>query len=133
MTPDGELEPGLAEGWEALEDGLTYTFELRGRAVLGWDTRRGRGARPQSDYRCSEAGKCRVRDGLTVLGVPVDRVLRDDLLHERETGSIIVVVATDAPDAQLIPALFPDAVRLETDLTGELVPEIIEIGPRVGG
>lgn len=38
-----------------------------------------------------------LRDGLTVLGVPVGRVLRDDLLHERETGSIIAVVATDAP------------------------------------
>jgi peptide/nickel transport system substrate-binding protein len=28
-TPEGELRPGLAESWEASEDGLTYTFELR--------------------------------------------------------------------------------------------------------
>ena len=28
-SPEGELEPGLAESWEASEDGLTYTFELR--------------------------------------------------------------------------------------------------------
>ena len=28
-TPEGELEPGLAESWEASEDGLTYSFELR--------------------------------------------------------------------------------------------------------
>ncbi len=38
-----------------------------------------------------------VRDWLTVLGVPVGRKLRDDLLLARETGSIIVVIATDAP------------------------------------
>ena len=37
------------------------------------------------------------RDWLTVLGVPVGRVLRDDLIMRRETGSIIVVLATDAP------------------------------------
>ncbi len=37
------------------------------------------------------------RDWLTVLGVPVGRELRNDLRRERETGSIIVVVATDAP------------------------------------
>lgn len=28
-TPEGELQPGLADSWEASEDGLTYTFELR--------------------------------------------------------------------------------------------------------
>jgi D-aminopeptidase len=38
-----------------------------------------------------------MRDWLTVLGAPVGRVLRDDLLFKRETGSIIVVLATDAP------------------------------------
>jgi D-aminopeptidase len=38
-----------------------------------------------------------VRDWLTVLGVPVGRRLRDDLLFPRETGSIVVAIATDAP------------------------------------
>jgi len=38
-----------------------------------------------------------MRDWLTVLGVPVGRVLRDDRLQRRENGSIIVVLATDAP------------------------------------
>ena len=38
-----------------------------------------------------------LRDWLTVSGAPVGRMLRDDLLMERETGSIIVVIATDAP------------------------------------
>jgi D-aminopeptidase len=38
-----------------------------------------------------------MRDWLTVLGVPVGRVLRDDRLQRRESGSIIVVLATDAP------------------------------------
>lgn len=37
------------------------------------------------------------RDGLTVSGVPVGKHLRNDLVHPRETGSIIVVIATDAP------------------------------------
>jgi D-aminopeptidase len=37
------------------------------------------------------------RDWLTVLGVPVGRHLRDDLLFPREQGSIIVVVGTDLP------------------------------------
>lgn len=38
-----------------------------------------------------------LRDWLTVLGVPVGRVLREDRLSDREQGSIIVVVGTDAP------------------------------------
>ena len=38
-----------------------------------------------------------LRDRLTACGAPVGRVLRDDLLLEREMGSIIVVIATDAP------------------------------------
>ncbi len=38
-----------------------------------------------------------MRDWLTVLGVPVGRVLRDDRLQRRESGSIIVVLATDTP------------------------------------
>jgi D-aminopeptidase len=37
------------------------------------------------------------RDWLTILGVPVGRHLRDDLVFRRETGSIIVVIATDLP------------------------------------
>jgi L-aminopeptidase/D-esterase-like protein len=38
-----------------------------------------------------------VRDWLQIGGVPVGRRLRDDLLLGRETGSIIVVIATDCP------------------------------------
>ena len=38
-----------------------------------------------------------MRDWFTVLGVPVGRALRDDRLLDRETGSIIVILATDAP------------------------------------
>ncbi|MEY8840785.1 P1 family peptidase, partial [Cribrihabitans sp. XS_ASV171] len=37
------------------------------------------------------------RDGLTISGVPVGKHMREDLVHPRETGSIIVVIATDAP------------------------------------
>ncbi len=37
------------------------------------------------------------RDTFEVRGVPVGRHLRDHLVHPRETGSIIVVIATDAP------------------------------------
>jgi D-aminopeptidase len=36
-----------------------------------------------------------LRDWLTVLGAPIGRHLRDDLLFPRETGSIIVILATD--------------------------------------
>lgn len=42
-----------------------------------------------------------LRDWLTILGVPVGQLLRDDLLRERETGSIIVILGTDAPLAPL--------------------------------
>ena len=42
-----------------------------------------------------------MRDWLTVLGVPVGRELREDLIRRRETGSIIVVLGTDAPLAPL--------------------------------
>lgn len=42
-----------------------------------------------------------VRDWLTILGVPVGRELRDDLIAPRESGSIIVVLGTDAPLAPL--------------------------------
>jgi len=38
-----------------------------------------------------------MRDWFTVLGVPVGRMLRDDRLRRRESGSIIVILATDAP------------------------------------
>ncbi len=38
-----------------------------------------------------------LRDWLTVLGVPVGRDLTHDRLHDREQGSIIVVIATDIP------------------------------------
>ena len=39
-----------------------------------------------------------VRPWLTILGVPVGRYLTDDRIREdKETGSIIVVIATDAP------------------------------------
>ena len=37
------------------------------------------------------------RDWLEVSGRPVGREMREDLLHERERGSIIVVIATDCP------------------------------------
>jgi D-aminopeptidase len=37
------------------------------------------------------------RDWLTILGVPVGREMREDLLFGREAGSIIVVLGTDAP------------------------------------
>jgi D-aminopeptidase len=38
-----------------------------------------------------------LRDWFTVLGAPVGRELRRDLLHSREQGSIIVVIATNIP------------------------------------
>jgi D-aminopeptidase len=38
-----------------------------------------------------------LRPWLSVLGVPVGRYLTQDRLRERETGSIIAVLATDAP------------------------------------
>ena len=38
-----------------------------------------------------------IRDWLTILGVPVGREMPEDLLFPRETGSIIVVIGTDAP------------------------------------
>ena len=37
------------------------------------------------------------RDWFEVQGVPVGKRMRDDLIFEREQGSIIVVIATDAP------------------------------------
>ncbi|MBB6182238.1 D-aminopeptidase [Rhizobium flavum] len=37
------------------------------------------------------------RDWLTILGEPVGMELRDHLLFDRERGSIIVIIATDAP------------------------------------
>ena len=37
------------------------------------------------------------REWLTVLGVPVGAALEGDLIRQRENGSIIVVLATDAP------------------------------------
>ena len=42
-----------------------------------------------------------LRDWLTILGAPVGRTMRDDLLFPRESGSIIVVLGTDAPLAPL--------------------------------
>jgi D-aminopeptidase len=44
------------------------------------------------------------RDWLTVLGEPIGPVMRDNLLFDKETGSIIVIIATDAP-------LRPDQLR----------------------
>lgn len=38
-----------------------------------------------------------IRDWLSILGVPLGREMREDLLMPRETGSIIVVIGTDAP------------------------------------
>jgi D-aminopeptidase len=38
-----------------------------------------------------------IRDWLSILGVPVGRYMRDDLLKPRESGSIIAVIGTDAP------------------------------------
>jgi D-aminopeptidase len=38
-----------------------------------------------------------LRDWLTIQGVAVGREMREDLLFKRESGSIIVVLATDAP------------------------------------
>ncbi len=38
-----------------------------------------------------------LRDWFTVLGVPVGQHLRNDLIFPRETGSIIVILATDLP------------------------------------
>lgn len=37
------------------------------------------------------------RDWLEISGVPVGREMREDLVYDREQGSIIVVIATDAP------------------------------------
>ena len=38
-----------------------------------------------------------LRDWLTILGVPLGREMRENLLRRRESGSIIVVIGTDAP------------------------------------
>ncbi len=38
-----------------------------------------------------------IRDWLTILGAPVGRHLREDLLLNGEQGSIVVIIATDAP------------------------------------
>lgn len=38
-----------------------------------------------------------IRDWLEISGVPVGREMRDDLVMRRDLGSIIVVIATDAP------------------------------------
>ena len=38
-----------------------------------------------------------IREWLTILGVPLGRDMTEDLLKSRETGSIIVVIGTDAP------------------------------------
>ncbi|OUS03971.1 aminopeptidase [Rhodobacterales bacterium 52_120_T64] len=37
------------------------------------------------------------REWLTILGEPVGKSMRNDLLFDKETGSIIVIIATDAP------------------------------------
>jgi len=37
------------------------------------------------------------RDWLTILGEPVGQTMRNDLILDKESGSIIVVIATDAP------------------------------------
>ncbi len=41
------------------------------------------------------------RDWLTILGVPVGREMRQDRLFSKESGSIIVILGTDAPLAPL--------------------------------
>ena len=38
-----------------------------------------------------------IREWLTILGIPLGRDMTEDLLKSRETGSIIVVIGTDAP------------------------------------
>ncbi|MDH5556518.1 MAG: P1 family peptidase [Alphaproteobacteria bacterium] len=38
-----------------------------------------------------------IREWLTILGVPLGRYMKEDLLKPKETGSIIVVIGTDAP------------------------------------
>ena len=38
-----------------------------------------------------------LRDQLRIAGIPVGREIKDNLVYSNETGSIIVVVATDAP------------------------------------
>jgi D-aminopeptidase len=61
-----------------------------------------------------------LRPWLSILGVPVGRCLTQDRLRERETGSIIAILATDAP----LSALSLRAVR---------VPERRIYGPAVSG
>ena len=41
------------------------------------------------------------RDHLAILGVPIGEILREHRVYSRETGSIIAVIATDAPLAPL--------------------------------
>jgi D-aminopeptidase len=48
------------------------------------------------------------RDQLRVAGVPVGREIQDDKVHNKDVGSIIVVVATDAP---LIPTQLKRVAR----------------------
>lgn len=38
-----------------------------------------------------------IREWLTILGVPLGRYMKEDLLKPKESGSIIVVIGTDAP------------------------------------
>ena len=40
---------------------------------------------------------CGRRPSLTIAGVPVGKVIRDNAVYSQDTGSIIIVVATDAP------------------------------------
>ena len=52
-----------------------------------------------SDYRLGVLVQANhgVRDWLTILGRPVGKHMREGLFRARETGSIIVILATDAP------------------------------------
>ena len=73
--------PGPHRARAGLDDGLP--------SVGLPDDRGRRGAQVKANHG--------TRDWFEVSGRPVGREMREDLLHEREQGSIIVVIATDCP------------------------------------